>query len=194
MATTTAPASRSARLGLRAMPEQEAVLRRAADVAHKSLTEFILDSAYQAAEQTLLDQRLFMVSGKQYRALPAIAAVARGGAGLDQVTRRDAPASRVVFDDIADEGCSDQTITPPPGGVIVSAPRRLPIVEFRIDRRTRQRLQTTTCVSTMNVVISSMKLSACFIACAPCGDANARFRASASSNQSSTTPSIGSSS
>ncbi|MSQ70200.1 MAG: DUF1778 domain-containing protein [Betaproteobacteria bacterium] len=27
------------------------------------------DSACQAAEQTLLDQRLFMVSGKQYKAL-----------------------------------------------------------------------------------------------------------------------------
>lgn len=39
------------------MPEQEAVLRRAADVAHKSLTDFILDSACQAAAQTLLDQR-----------------------------------------------------------------------------------------------------------------------------------------
>lgn len=60
---------RSARLGLRATPEQEAVLRRAADVAHKSLTDFILDSACQAAEQTLLDQRLFMVSGSQYQAL-----------------------------------------------------------------------------------------------------------------------------
>lgn len=59
---------RSARLGLRATPEQEAVLRRAADVAHKSLTEFILDSACQAAEQTLLDQRLFLVSGEQYQA------------------------------------------------------------------------------------------------------------------------------
>jgi uncharacterized protein (DUF1778 family) len=44
-------------------------LRRAADVAHKSLTEFILDSACRAAEQTLLDQRLFMVSGSQYQAL-----------------------------------------------------------------------------------------------------------------------------
>ena len=61
--------SRSARLGLRATPEQEAVLRRAADVAHKSLTDFILDSACQAAEQTLLDQRLFMVSGRQYQTL-----------------------------------------------------------------------------------------------------------------------------
>ena len=70
MATIASPsAARSARLGLRATPEQEAVLRRAAEVAHKSLTDFILDSACQAAEQTLLDQRLFMVSGSHYQAL-----------------------------------------------------------------------------------------------------------------------------
>ena len=62
------PSIRSARLGLRATPEQEVVLRRAAEVAHKSLTDFILDSACLAAEQTLLDQRLFMVSGNQYQA------------------------------------------------------------------------------------------------------------------------------
>lgn len=69
MTSNTSSATRSARLGLRATPEQEAVLRRAAEVAHKSLTDFILDSACQAAEQTLLDQRLFMVSGSQYQAL-----------------------------------------------------------------------------------------------------------------------------
>ena len=68
-AAASSPASRTARLGLRATPEQEAVLRRAAEVAHKSLTDFILDSACLAAEQTLLDQRLFMVSGSQYQAL-----------------------------------------------------------------------------------------------------------------------------
>lgn len=67
--TAVTTATRSARLGLRATPEQEAVLRRAADVAHKSLTDFILDSACRSAEQTLLDQRLFMVSGSQYQAL-----------------------------------------------------------------------------------------------------------------------------
>ena len=61
--------ARSARLGLRATPEQETVLRRAAEVAHKSLTDFVLDAAYRAAEQTLLDQRLFMVSGSQYQAI-----------------------------------------------------------------------------------------------------------------------------
>ncbi|MDP2959727.1 MAG: DUF1778 domain-containing protein [Longimicrobiales bacterium] len=54
---------------MRATPEQEAILRRAADAARKSLTDFILDSACQAAEQTLLDQRLFMVPGGQYQAL-----------------------------------------------------------------------------------------------------------------------------
>ena len=66
---TTNTTTRSARLGLRATPTQETVLRRAAEVAHKSLTDFILDAAYQAAEQTLLDQRLFMVTGSQYQAI-----------------------------------------------------------------------------------------------------------------------------
>ena len=66
---SSATAMRSARLGLRATPALEAVVRRAADAAHKSLTDFILDAAYQAAEQTLLDQRLFMVSGSQYQAI-----------------------------------------------------------------------------------------------------------------------------
>lgn len=69
MRAATSPASRSARLGLRTTPAQEAVLRRAAEVAQKSLTEFILDSACLAAEQTLLDQRLFMATGAQYQAL-----------------------------------------------------------------------------------------------------------------------------
>ena len=69
MTAVASTSSRSARLGLRATPEQEAVLLRAADVARKSLTDFILDSACQAAEETLLDQRLFMASGSQYQAL-----------------------------------------------------------------------------------------------------------------------------
>jgi len=67
MTITSSVTTRPARFGLRATLEQEAVLRRAAEVAHKSLTDFILDSACQAAEQTLLNQRLYMVSGKQYQ-------------------------------------------------------------------------------------------------------------------------------
>ena len=45
------------------------MLRRAAEVADKSLTDFVLESACHAAEQTLLDQRLFLVSGDRYQAL-----------------------------------------------------------------------------------------------------------------------------
>ena len=59
--------AKSSRFGLRTTPEQEIVLRRAAELCHKTLTEFILDSAYHAAEQALLDQRLFTVSGNRYQ-------------------------------------------------------------------------------------------------------------------------------
>lgn len=62
-------ATRSARLGLRATPQQETVLRRAAEVSNKSMTDFILDSAYRVAEQTLLDQRLFLVTSSQSQTL-----------------------------------------------------------------------------------------------------------------------------
>jgi uncharacterized protein (DUF1778 family) len=92
MATANTVGTRSARLGLRATPEQEAVLRRAADVAHKSLTDFILDSACQAAEQTLLDQRLFMVSGSRYQSLlDLLERPARDNEGLHDLFARSAP-------------------------------------------------------------------------------------------------------
>ena len=56
--------SRSGRIGLRATPAQEHLLRCAAASSRKSLTDFILDSACRSAEQTLLDQRLFLVSSE----------------------------------------------------------------------------------------------------------------------------------
>ena len=87
---STAP--RSARLGLRATPQQEVVLRRAAEVSNKSMTDFILDSACQAAEQTLLDQRLFVVSGSQSKALLSLLdRPAQDNAGLKDLFSRRAP-------------------------------------------------------------------------------------------------------
>lgn len=74
------------------MPEQEAVLRRAAEVTHKSLTDFILDSACLAAEQALLDQRLFMVQGSQYQALmDLLERPEQPNAGLADLFSRKAP-------------------------------------------------------------------------------------------------------
>jgi len=87
--------TRSARLGLRATPEQEKVLRRAADVSHKSLTDFILDSACLAAEQALLDQRLFMVSGTQYQTLlDLLDQPEQDNPGLKDLFSRKAPWER----------------------------------------------------------------------------------------------------
>lgn len=63
--------SRSGRLGVRAAPNQEALLRRAAEASNKTLTEFILDSACAVAEQTLLDQRYFLVDQAQWEAFNA---------------------------------------------------------------------------------------------------------------------------
>ena len=60
-------ATHSVRLGLCVMPHQEAVLRRAAEITDKSVADFILDSAYQAAEQTILDQNLFIGSESQFQ-------------------------------------------------------------------------------------------------------------------------------
>jgi len=67
------------------------VLRRAADAAHKSLTDFILESACQAAEQTLIDQRLFVISGDQAQSLlDLLERPAKDNAGLrDLFSRRE---------------------------------------------------------------------------------------------------------
>lgn len=90
--TSSSAITRSARLGLRATPEQEKVLRRAAEVSHKSLTDFILDSACLAAQQTLLDQRLFIVSGSQYQAfLDLLDQPEQPNPGLQELFSRKAP-------------------------------------------------------------------------------------------------------
>lgn len=68
MATTP----RTSRLALRATPQQESVLRRAAELTNKSVPDFILESAYQTAQQTLLDQRLFLITGDEATALTAL--------------------------------------------------------------------------------------------------------------------------
>ena len=83
---------RTGRLGLRATPEQEALLRRAAEVSRKTLTEFVLDSACNAAQQTLLDQRLFFVSEERRQALlDLLDAPAQDNPGLRKLFAKPAP-------------------------------------------------------------------------------------------------------
>lgn len=53
-------------INLRASAEQKALIDRAASRLGKTRTEFMLDSAREAAENTLLDQRLFLLDDSHY--------------------------------------------------------------------------------------------------------------------------------
>ncbi len=69
MATSTrrkATAAPRETINLRASAEQKALIDRAASRLGKSRTEFMLDSAREAAENTLLDQRLFLLDDSDY--------------------------------------------------------------------------------------------------------------------------------
>lgn len=53
-------------INLRASSAQKALIDRAASVLGKSRTEFMLESARDAAEKALLDRRLFLLDDAQF--------------------------------------------------------------------------------------------------------------------------------
>jgi uncharacterized protein (DUF1778 family) len=70
--TTVAKAKPKAeRIDLRVSSTAKALLQRAAAARHKSVTEFVLDSAQTAAVETLADRREFMLDKKQWNAFLA---------------------------------------------------------------------------------------------------------------------------
>jgi uncharacterized protein (DUF1778 family) len=62
--STTTPAREA--LNIRIKPQVRALIDRAAELAGKNRTDFVLDAARRAAEDTLLDRTIFMVSPKAY--------------------------------------------------------------------------------------------------------------------------------
>ena len=54
-------ASKTERLSLRLTPEQDAVLRRAAEARGESTNDFVLRHAVEAAEMELADRRVFVL-------------------------------------------------------------------------------------------------------------------------------------
>lgn len=58
--------SKSERLSFRATSAQRRLLERAALAKNKSLTEYVLEAAYEAAEIDVLDQRNFFVDEKAF--------------------------------------------------------------------------------------------------------------------------------
>lgn len=86
---------RSGRLGLRTTPEQAALIQRAAEATRKSVTEFVLSSVCEKAEQTLLDQRFFMIAEGTWLAFQeALEKPARVDKGLQSLLEEPAPWER----------------------------------------------------------------------------------------------------
>lgn len=61
MAYNISMPAKTKRLSLRLTPEQDAVLRRAAEARGESANDFVLRHAVEAAEMELADRRVFVV-------------------------------------------------------------------------------------------------------------------------------------
>lgn len=85
-ATSTKPARRET-LNLRIPAQERSLIDRAAQSSGKTRTDFILSAARRAAEETLLDQTLFLVSQATY---------AKFAAMLDAPPKRNARLRRTM--------------------------------------------------------------------------------------------------
>lgn len=65
-------ATKTERLNLRLTPEQDAVLRRAAQARGESTTDYVLRHAVEAAEVDLADRRVFVASDAAWDALQSL--------------------------------------------------------------------------------------------------------------------------
>jgi uncharacterized protein (DUF1778 family) len=63
--------TRNQKLDLRLTPSAKRTLQTAALAAHRSVSEFVLESALQRAEETLPDRQRFGLSATQWKAFQA---------------------------------------------------------------------------------------------------------------------------
>lgn len=63
--------ARSEKLEMRLSPQAKRLLREAAELRHKSMSEFVLDSALAEAEETILEQRIFQLPKHEWQAFVA---------------------------------------------------------------------------------------------------------------------------
>lgn len=86
---STAQESKSGRINLRIEPARRARLERAAALKHLSLSEFLLSSAAEAAENALLDQVVFEVDAVERLKLEKyLQAPARNSSKLEDLLSR----------------------------------------------------------------------------------------------------------
>jgi uncharacterized protein (DUF1778 family) len=67
MSAQTRESSKRQTLNIRIQPDLRGLIDRAAELAGRTRTDFVLEAAMRAAEDTLLDRTLFAVSPQAYR-------------------------------------------------------------------------------------------------------------------------------
>jgi uncharacterized protein (DUF1778 family) len=88
------------RIDIRTTPSVKRLLQEAAAVSHKTVTEFLLDSALTQAAEVLADRRLFLLDDKQWdefiaaldappRPMPRMERLLREPSILEQQSPRD---------------------------------------------------------------------------------------------------------
>lgn len=60
--------AKSERIEVRTTPSMKALLQRAASSSRKNVTEFLLEAGINAAEEALVDRRMFRLDEVQWRA------------------------------------------------------------------------------------------------------------------------------
>ena len=86
-------ASRSARLEARIAPEALAIVKRAAELEGRSVSDFVIAAAFEAARRTIAETQLIRISVEDQRAF--VAAILNPGAPNDAM-RRAAAAHRAL--------------------------------------------------------------------------------------------------
>lgn len=83
---------KAARINLRTTPEQDTLIRRAAEAQRKSVTEFVLESACRSAESALFDTRTLLLDEQGWKQFnDALDREAKAVPGLVELFRQNAP-------------------------------------------------------------------------------------------------------
>lgn len=85
MTTKSASESHAKPVNLRIREDVRAVIDRAARIRGKTRSDFMIDAAYRAAEDTLLDQTLVKVDEESYRRYLTILDKPPGGEGFERL-------------------------------------------------------------------------------------------------------------
>ncbi len=64
---TGRPEAKETRISVRVKPAQKAVIARAARLRHTTLTDFVVDNAFQVASQLVAEETQFQMTPKQFR-------------------------------------------------------------------------------------------------------------------------------